>query len=126
MLWLATAELAAAVSNAGALGTISPHAGMEKEGHPAENLRIQIARARDLTKKPFAINVPLDLEQSGIFIDIVLREKVKIVVTAAGNPELFTELLRKEGVKVLHIVSCVKQAQIAEACNVDGLIFLGF
>jgi enoyl-[acyl-carrier protein] reductase II len=125
MLWLATAELAAAVSNAGALGTISPYAGMEKEGHPSENLRIQIARARDLTKKPFAINVPLDLEQSGIFIDIVLREKVKIVVTAAGNPELFTELLQKEGIKVLHIVSCVKQAQIAEVCNVDGLIVEG-
>jgi len=71
MLWLATAELAAAVSNTGALGTISPYAGMERNGDPARNLRFQIAKARDLTKKPFAINIPLDLHQSGILIDVI-------------------------------------------------------
>src|SRR3972149_4826523 len=78
MLWLATAELAAAACHAGALGMISPFAGMEKHGDPLENLRLQIARARKLTRKPFGINIPLDLDQSGILIDTILKEKVNI------------------------------------------------
>jgi len=125
MLWLATAELAAAVSNAGALGMVSPHAGMEKHGDPSENLRLQIAAVRKLTKKPFGINIPLDLNRSGILIDTVLKERVNIVVTAAGDPHLYTEVLRREGVKVLHVVSTVKQAQSAESCKVDAVIVEG-
>jgi len=125
MLWLATAELAAAVSNAGALGMISPFAGMEKHGDPLENLRLQIARARKLTKKPFGINIPLDLDQSGMLIDTILKEKVNTVVTAAGDPHHYTEVLRKEGVKVLHVVSTAKQAQSAESCKVDAVIVEG-
>jgi enoyl-[acyl-carrier protein] reductase II len=125
MLWLATAELAAVVSNAGALGTLSPHAGMERNGDPSENLRLQISKARNLTKKPFAVNIPLDLQQSGILIDVVLKERVGIVVTAAGNPGVYTELLQKEGIKVLHVVSSVKQAQIAETWKVEAVIVEG-
>jgi len=125
MLWLATAELAAAVSNAGALGMISPFAGMERNGDPLENLRLQIARTRKLTKKPFGINIPLDLDQSGILIDTILKEKVNIVVTAAGDPHHYTEVLRKEGVKVLHVVSTAKQAQSAESCKADAVIVEG-
>ncbi len=125
MLWLATAELAAAVSNAGALGIISAYAGMARDGDPLENLRLQIAAARKLTKKPFGINVPLDLEQTGLLVDVTLREKVKVVVTAAGDPHLYTEVLRKEEVKVLHVVSTVKQAQLAESCKVDAVIVEG-
>jgi enoyl-[acyl-carrier protein] reductase II len=125
MLWLATAELAAAVSNAGALGMISPFAGMERNGDPFENLRLQIARTRKLTKKPFGINIPLDLDQSGILIDTILKEKVNIVVTAAGDPHHYTEVLRKEGIKVLHVVSTAKQAQSAESCKVDAVIVEG-
>lgn len=125
MLWLATAELAAAVSNAGALGMISPFAGMERNGDPLENLRFQIARTRKLTKKPFGINIPLDLDQSGILIDTILKEKVNIVVTAAGDPHHYTEVLRKEGIKVLHVVSTAKQAQSAESCKADAVIVEG-
>jgi enoyl-[acyl-carrier protein] reductase II len=125
MLWLATAELAAAVSNAGALGMISPFAGMERHGDPLENLRLQVARARKLTKKPFGINIPLDLDQSGILIDTILKEKVNIVVTAAGDPHHYTKVLRKEGMKVLHVVSTAKQAQSAESCRVDAVIVEG-
>jgi enoyl-[acyl-carrier protein] reductase II len=125
MLWLATAELAAAVSNAGALGMISPFAGMERNGDPLENLRLQIARTRKLTKKPFGINIPLDLGQSGILIDTILKEKVNIVVTAAGDPHHYTEVLRKEGIKVLHVVSTAKQAQSAESCKADAVIVEG-
>lgn len=125
MLWLATAELAAAVSNTGALGVISPYAGMGKDGDPSENLRVQIVKIKKLTEKPFGINIPLDLRQSGILIDVLLKEKVRIVVTAAGNPGLYTELMHQEGVKVLHVVSSVRQAQIAESCKVDALIVEG-
>jgi enoyl-[acyl-carrier protein] reductase II len=125
MLWLATAELAAAVSNAGALGIISPFGGMERHGDPLENLRLQIAKARSLTKKPFGINILLDLEKSGMLVNIVLQEDAKIVVTAGGDPRYYTELLCKEGVKVLHAVSNVKQAQIAESCGVNAIIAEG-
>jgi enoyl-[acyl-carrier protein] reductase II len=125
MLWLATAELAAAVSNAGALGMISPYGGMEKNGDPSENLRVQIAKIKKSTKRPFGINLPLDLQQSGILIDVLLREKIRIIITAAGNPSLYTELLHQEGVKVLHVVSSVKQAKMAEASRVDALIVEG-
>lgn len=125
MLWLATAGLAAAVSNARGLGIISSHAGMDKRGDPVENLRLQITKIRNLTKKPFGINIPLNLEQSGMLIDLALREKVKIVVTAAGDPRHFSEVLRTEGMKVLHVVSSVEQAQSAESCGVDAVIAEG-
>jgi enoyl-[acyl-carrier protein] reductase II len=120
MLWLATA-----VSNAGALGIISPFGGMERHGDPLENLRLQIAKARSLTKKPFWINILLDLEKSGMLIDMALQEGAKIVVIAGGDPYYYTELLCKEGVKVLHVVSNVKQAQIAESCGVNAVIAEG-
>ncbi len=125
MLWLATAELAAAVSNAGALGVISPYAGMEKDGDPSENLKFQIETARNLTEKPFGINIPLDLRQSGILVDVSIKEKVRIVITSAGNPGLYTELLHQEGVKVLHVVSSVRHAHIAESGKVEALIVEG-
>jgi enoyl-[acyl-carrier protein] reductase II len=125
MLWLATAELAAAVSNAGGLGVISSHAGMEKHGDPVENLRLQIAKIKNLTRKAFGVNLLLDLQESGRLIDLLLREKVGIVVTAAGAPSLFTEVLRHEGIKVLHVVSTVKQAKLAESCGVHAVIAEG-
>ncbi len=125
MLWLATAELAAAVSNAGALGIISPNAGMERHGDSAKNLKMQIAKAKTLTDKPLGVNIPLDLQQSGTLIDVLLQEKVDVVVTAAGNPGLYTKLFRQEGMKVLHMVSSVKQALVAEESNVDALIVEG-
>lgn len=125
MLWLATAELAAAVSNAGALGIISPLAGMETYGNPSENLKNQLRKMRRLTNKPFGVNIPLDLPYSGMLIDTILSEKVGIVVTAAGSPLHYTELLKQTGTKVLHVVSTVSQAQKAEACNIDGVIAQG-
>ena len=125
MFWLATAELAAAVSNAGALGVISPHAGMERGGDPADNLRRQITRIRGLTEKPWAVNLLLDMEMTGILTDVMLQEEIRIVITAAGSPHLYTDLFRAEGIKVLHLVSSVKQARIAESCHVDAVIAAG-
>jgi enoyl-[acyl-carrier protein] reductase II len=125
MLWLSTAELAAAVSNAGGLGVLSPFAGMEKNGNPSKNLRFQITKMRDRTEKPLAVNIPLYLKQSGILIDVILEKGVSIAITSGGNPGTFTELLHQQGMRVLHVVSSVKQAQKAESCKVDALIVEG-
>jgi enoyl-[acyl-carrier protein] reductase II len=60
-----------------------------------------------------------------MLIDLVLKEKVDLVVTEAGDPRRFTEVLRKNGIRVLHVVSTVKQAQSAESCGVDAVIAAG-
>jgi enoyl-[acyl-carrier protein] reductase II len=125
MLWLSTAELAAAVSNAGGLGVLSPFAGMEKNGDALKNLRFQITKVRGLTEKPFAVNIPLYLKQSGIFIDVILEKEVSIAITSGGNPDHFTELLHQQGMRVIHVVSSVRQAQKAESCKADALIVEG-
>ena len=117
MLWLATAGLAAAVSDAGALGVVSPFAGMGMDDEPAKNLEIQIRRAKGATNKPFGVNIPLDLRESGILVDVVLREKPQIVITAAGNPKDYTEVLKSQGMRVFHVVSSVRHARLAESCG---------
>lgn len=125
MLWLATAELAAAVSNAGGLGVISPFAGMEKDGDSSKNLKFQIAKVRELTEKPFGVNIPLYLQQSGVFMDVLIKEEIPIAITSGGDPHYYTELLHQGGIKVIHVVSSVKQARIAESCKVDAVIAEG-
>lgn len=125
MLWLANAELAAAVSNAGALGVISPYAGMKRHGDGLENLVEQIKNIRDLTDKPFGVNIPLDLDQSGLLINVLLQQDVEIAITAAGSPALYTELLKKAEMKILHVISSVSQGRFAESCGVDGVISEG-
>jgi enoyl-[acyl-carrier protein] reductase II len=125
MLWIADAALASSVSNAGALGTLSPYAGMKEDGDPLENLRFQIRKTRQLTRNPFAVNIPLDLPNSGLLINLLIEEKIHIVVTAAGNPALFTELLRASNIRVLHVVSSASQAQFAESCGADAVIAEG-
>lgn len=125
MLWIATADLAAAVSNAGAFGVISPLAGMKKQGEPAKNFKNQLSKIIQLTPKPFGVNILLDLDYADALMEIALSEKVKTVVTAAGDPARFTDTLKSGGVTVLHVVSSVKQAQKAESCGVDGVIAEG-
>ena len=125
MLWLADARLAAAVSNSGGLGIISPLAGMDRHGDRVANLKQQVGRVRELTDKPFGVNIPLDLPQSPEMIDLLYSEKVPIVVTAAGDPGIYTELLKTAAIKVLHVVSSVRQAKIASSQNVDGIIAEG-
>lgn len=125
MLWLADARLASAVSEAGALGTLSPYAGMNPEGDPAENLRLQIYEIRKRTDKPFAVNIPLDLQMSGLLIDILIQEKVVIAVTAAGSPGIYTELLHSAGIRVLHVIGSLPQARFAESCGIDAVIAEG-
>ncbi|MFX0201879.1 MAG: NAD(P)H-dependent flavin oxidoreductase [Candidatus Hodarchaeota archaeon] len=125
MLWLATAELAAAVSNAGGMGVISPFEGMGKDGDSSKNLKSQINKGRDLTEKPFGVNIPLYRQQSGIIMDVLLKEGIRIAIISGGDPRHFTELSQQKGMKVLHVVSSVRQAQIAEFCKVDAVIVEG-
>ena len=125
MLWIATAELAAAVSNAGALGVVSPLAGMEKEGDPTQNFKDQLTLVRQLTQQPFGINIPLDLSYAETLIEIARAASVKIVITAAGNPARYTPIFKKKGAKVLHVISSVQQALKAETCGVDAVIAEG-
>ena len=125
MLWIANAELAAAVSNAGALGTLGSYAGMEEDGDPLENLRHQIHQARRLTDKPFAVNIPLDLPASGLLANLLLEQSVGIAVTSAGSPALFSGVFHASAIKVLHVISSVSQARFAESCGVDAVIAEG-
>jgi enoyl-[acyl-carrier protein] reductase II len=125
MLWLADAKLAAAVSNAGGLGIISPMAGMDPDGDPVENLTLQIEKAKTLTEKPFGVNIPLDLRDCGLIMDLLVALEVPVVITAAGDPRIYTELLQSGRAKVLHVVSSVKHARVAEKAGVDGLIAEG-
>ena len=113
MLWIADSGLAAAVSNAGGLGVISPLAGSEPEGEPAPNLERLLLEAKELTDKPFGVNLPLDLRDIGLLIDLLIVQEVKVVVTAAGDPSLFTELMHSAGTRVLHVVSSVRHAKKA-------------
>ena len=125
MLWLADAGLAAAISNAGGLGVISPLAGADPHGDAAQNLALQINRIRHLTTKPFGVNLPLDLRDLGLLMDLVLTQQVGVVVTAAGDPGLYTDVMKSRGAIVLHVVSNVRQAIKAQAAGVDAVIAEG-
>lgn len=127
MVWIANAELAAAVSNAGGLGLISPTAGMSRNGNQVENLKKQIEIAKSLTSKPFGVNLPiLNNPQIEDLVATVIDAKVKVVVTAAGNPALYTSRLKEAGIKVLHVVAAVRHAQSAERRGVDAVIAEGY
>ena len=127
MVWIASAELAAAVSNAGGLGLISPNAGMSRNGDQVENLKKQIEIAKGLTSKPFGVNLPiLNNPQIEALVDAVIKAGVKVVVTAAGNPALYTSRFKEAGIKVLHLVAAVRHAQSAEKRGVDAVIAEGY
>ena len=124
MAWISNAQLAAAVSNAGGLGTISPIFG------PVENWldyeRKEIKKAKSLTDKPFSINIGLEVPLAKERIDVALEEGVKIITTAAGSPSLYTRYLKEAGVAVLHVVFSVRHAQRAAADGVDAVIASGY
>ena len=126
MVWIANTELAAAVSEAGGLGLISPTAGMSRNGDQVDNLKGQIKTARSLTSKPFGVNLPmLHNPQIEDLIAASIDERVDVVVTAAGSPGLYTDRLKEAGIKVLHLVASVRHAQSAERRGVDGVIAEG-
>jgi len=126
MTWIANAELTAAVSEAGGLGTISPNAGMRIEDNVDLNLVQQIRLTRELTAKPFAVNIVVLIPEIAALVDVLIDEGVPVVTTSAGNPRLYTNRLKEAGIKVLHVISSVRQAQVAEDSGVDAVIAEGF
>ena len=120
MIWCSGWELASAVSNAGGLGIIG--AGSM---YP-DILRVQIQKCKQATEKPFAVNLPLLYPDIDKHIATIIQERVPIVFTSAGNPAVWTEMLKNEGIKVVHVVSNEKFARKAEACGVDAIVAEGF
>ncbi|MCX7714317.1 MAG: enoyl-[acyl-carrier-protein] reductase FabK [Clostridia bacterium] len=119
MAWVATAELAAAVSNGGGLGLIA--AG----GAPAEWVREQIAKARTLTDKPFGVNVMLMSPFAQDVMKVVLEEKVDVVAKGAGNFAKYIPALKDAGIKVFPVIPSVAIAKKMEKCGADAVIAEG-
>jgi NAD(P)H-dependent flavin oxidoreductase YrpB (nitropropane dioxygenase family) len=126
MMWLATAELAAAVSNAGGFGIIAA-----LSSGNGERLREEIRKCRDLTDRPFGVNVSMlpDLatdKKIEEYFDAIVAEGVAAVETAGRNPELYMPRLKEAGIKVIHKVPAVRHAQRAEKIGVDAVVIVGF
>jgi len=119
MAWVATAELAAAVSNAGGLGIIG--AG----NAPGDVVRLEIQKAKRLTDKPFGVNIYFMSPYVDEVINVVLEEKVAVVTTGAGNPGKYMARLKESGIKVIPVVSSVALAKRLERAGADAIIAEG-
>jgi enoyl-[acyl-carrier protein] reductase II len=120
MIWASGWELAAAVSNAGGLGIIG--AGSM---YP-DVLEEQINKCKQATDKPFAVNLPLLYPDIDQHIQTIINLKVPIVFTSAGNPKTYTQLLKEQGIIVVHVVSSTKFALKAQEAGVDAIVAEGF
>lgn len=116
---IATGEFAAAVSNAGGLGLIG--AG----GMNVETLKENIHRCRELTDKPFGVNIMLMNPQAKEMAQLVIDEKVQILTTGAGNPGVYMKAWKEAGIKVFPVVPSVALAKRMERAGADGLIVEG-
>ncbi|MBW7863984.1 MAG: nitronate monooxygenase [Candidatus Hydrogenedentes bacterium] len=126
MQWLAKAELVSAVSNAGGLGFITAVSFCT-----ADELRQEIRKTRDMTDRPFGVNVsmlpammPGDL--TGAYMDVVCEEGIPVIETAGRNPEPYVAKLKSAGVKLIHKVPAVRFAKKAESIGVDAVTVVGF
>lgn len=116
MAWTATAELAAAVSNAGGLGIIGA-------GHmPTDLLRVQIQNAKAATSRPYGVNLMLLTPHIDELVQLVLDEGVPVVTTGAGNPGKYMDALKAKGIKVLPIAPSVALAKRLEGIGADAII----
>lgn len=119
MAWVATSELAAAVSEAGGLGVIA------SGGAPADVVRTEIKKARMLTDKPFGVNVMLMSPFADDVMQMLLEEKPAVVITGAGNPGKYVESLKNAGIKVMPVVASAMLAKRLEKSGVDAIIAEG-
>lgn len=120
MIWCSGWELASAVSNAGGLGIIG-----SGSMYP-EVLEVHIEKCLIATDKPFAVNLPMLYPDIDKHIETIIKFKVPIVFTSAGNPRTYTDYLKSKGIKVIHVVSSVKFAKKAEEAGVDAVVVEGF
>ncbi len=119
MAWVSTAELAAAVSNAGGFGIIAA-------GHAeGEFVRKQIQKARTLTDKPFGVNVMLLSPYADEVMKVVCQEKIAAITTGAGNPGKYTQALKEAGVRLFPVIASVAMARKMEKAGADGVVAEG-
>lgn len=119
MAWIADSSLAAAVSNAGGLGIIA------SGNAPIEVVREEIRRAKELTDKPFGVNIMLLSSNAEEVAKLVCEEGVKVVTTGAGSPGKYISMWKEHGVKVIPVVASVALAKRMEKAGVDAVIAEG-
>ncbi len=119
MAWVADYHLAAAVSEAGGLGLIG--AG----GAPADHVIEQIKKCKELTDKPFGLNIMLLNPNADAIAKAVVDMGVKVVTTGAGSPEKYMAMWKEAGVKVIPVVASVAMAKRMERCGADALVAEG-
>jgi enoyl-[acyl-carrier protein] reductase II len=119
MAWIATAELSAAVSEAGALGSLGGG------NAPPDYVRAQIHQTRKLTGKPFGVNIPLFSPYVDAVAAICEEEDVPVVTTGAGNPALIMIRLKEAGVQVIPVVASVALARRVERMGADAVVVEG-
>jgi enoyl-[acyl-carrier protein] reductase II len=120
MIWCSGWELASAVSNAGGLGILGagsmyPHI-----------LEEQLNKCKAATNKPFGVNLPLLYPDIDKHIETIIKHKVPVVITSAGNPKTWTSTLKQAGIKVVHVVSSSKFALKSQEAGVDAVVAEGF
>ena len=119
MAWVATSELAAAVSNAGGLGIIGA-------GHmPPDVLRGEIQKTKALTNKVFGVNIMLMSPFVKEVMQVVIDERVAVITTGAGNPAEYIPALKEIGSKIIPVVASVALAKRLERTGVDAIIAEG-
>ncbi|MBI2693920.1 NAD(P)H-dependent flavin oxidoreductase [Mycobacterium nebraskense] len=116
MTYIAGAQLAAAVSNAGALGIIET---------TSEQCRADLPRVRDLTDRPVGANIALIMNRDPATVDLLVANDIRFVTTSAGDPALFTGRLHDAGITVFHVVGTLAAARKAVDAGVDGLVVEG-
>lgn len=116
MTYIAGAQLAAAVSNAGALGIIET---------TSEQGRADLRRVRDLTDRPVGANIALIMNRDPATVDLLVANGIRFVTTSAGDPALFTGRLHDAGITVFHVVGTLAAARKAIDAGVDGLVVEG-
>ena len=119
MAWIADGELAAAVSNGGGLGIIA--AG----NAPADYVREQIRIAKELTGKPFGVNIMLLSPYADEVAAVAAEEKVAVVTTGAGNPSKYMEMWKAAGIKVIPVVASCALAKLMQRLGASAVIAEG-
>lgn len=119
MAWVANANLASAVSNAGGLGIIAGG------NAPKEIIKEEIRKCKEFTDKPFGVNVMLLSPFADEIIDLVIEENIPVITTGAGNPAKYMKRLKKANVKVIPVVPTIALAQRMEKLGADAVIVEG-
>lgn len=119
MAWVAEHNLAAAVSNAGGLGLIGAASA------PAEIVRDEIRKCKELTDKPFGVNVMLLNPNADEVAQVLVEEGVKVVTTGAGNPSKYMKMWKEAGVAVIPVVASVAMAKLMQRGGADAVVAEG-